>query len=60
MENQLNLVTALEVVSHVKSGNRIFLQGAAMTPNILISALCERYQGLKNVEIPQIHTEGTL
>jgi hypothetical protein len=33
MENQLNSVTALEVVSHVKSGNRIFLQGAAMTPN---------------------------
>jgi acyl-CoA hydrolase len=58
MENQLNIVTALEAVSHVKSGNRVYLQGAAMTPNVLIDALCERYQELKNVEIFQIHTEG--
>jgi len=58
MKNQLNLVTALEAVSHVKSGNRVFFQGAAMTPNVLIDALCERYQELKNVEIFQIHTEG--
>ena len=58
MENQLNTVTAYEAVSHVKSGNRVFFQGAAMTPNVLIAALCERYQELKNVEIFQIHTEG--
>ncbi len=58
MENQLNIVTALEAVSHVKSGNRVYLQGAAMTPNVLIDALCERYRELKNVEIFQIHTEG--
>lgn len=58
MENQLNIVTALEAVSHVKSGNRVFFQGAAMTPNVLIDALCERYRELKNVEIFQIHTEG--
>jgi acyl-CoA hydrolase len=58
MKNQLNIVTALEAVSHVKSGNRVYLQGAAMTPNVLIDALCERYQELENVEIFQIHTEG--
>jgi len=58
MKNQLNLVTAFEAVSHVKSGNRLYLQGAAMTPNVLIDALCERYQELNNVEIFQIHTEG--
>jgi len=58
MENQLNIVTALEAVSHVRSGNRVFFQGAAMTPNVLIDALCERYLELKNVEIFQIHTEG--
>jgi acyl-CoA hydrolase len=58
MKNQLNIVTALEAVSHVRSGNRVYLQGAAMTPNVLIDALCERYQELKNVEIFQIHTEG--
>jgi len=58
MENQLNIVSALEAVSHVKSGNRVYLQGAAMTPNVLIDALCERYREIKNVEIFQIHTEG--
>ncbi len=58
MENQLNTVTPYEAVSHVKSGNRVFFQGAAMTPNVLIAALCERYHELKNVEIFQIHTEG--
>jgi len=58
MENQLNIVTALEAVSHVRSGNRVYIQGAAMTPNVLIDALCERYQELKDVEIFQIHTEG--
>ena len=52
------MVTALEAVSHVKSGNRVYLQGAAMTPNVLIDALCERYKELKDVEIFQIHTEG--
>lgn len=47
-----------EAVQYVKSGNRVFFQGAAMTPNLLISALCERYQELQNVEICQVHTEG--
>jgi len=58
MQNQPNIVTVAEAVSHVRSGQRVFFQGAAMTPNILIDALCERYRELKNVEIFQIHTEG--
>ncbi len=58
MKNQPNIVTAIEAVSSVTSGNRVFFQGAAMTPNVLIEALCERYRELKNVEIFQIHTEG--
>jgi len=58
MKNSPNIVSALEAVSHVKSGNRVFFQGAAMTPNALIDALCERYMELKNVEIFQIHTVG--
>ncbi|WP_242009155.1 acetyl-CoA hydrolase/transferase family protein [Robertkochia solimangrovi] len=47
-----------EAVSVVKSGDRVFFQGAAMTPNILINELCERYRELKEVEIIQIHTNG--
>ncbi|MBT8295700.1 MAG: 4-hydroxybutyrate CoA-transferase, partial [Gramella sp.] len=54
----LKIVSPQEAVSIVRSNQRVFLQGAAMTPNILIDALCERYKDLKNVEIIQIHTEG--
>lgn len=54
----MNYITVEEAVAHVKSGNRIFFQGAAMTPKYLINALCERYTELENVEIVQMHTEG--
>ena len=50
--------TAAKAVSIIKSGQRIFFQGAAMTPNLLIDALCDRYIALKNIEIIQVHTEG--
>lgn len=56
--NELNIVSPAEAVACVKSGNRIFFHGAAMTPNVLIEALCERYQELQEVELIQIHTEG--
>jgi len=56
--NTLKIVSAQEAVSIVKSGNRVFFQGAAMTPNLLIDSLCERYNELNNVEIIQIHTHG--
>ncbi len=55
----LNIVSAAEAVRCVKSGDRVFLQGAAMTPNTLIDALCERHNELKEVELIQIHTEGS-
>lgn len=55
---QLKIVSAEEAVSQVKSGQRVFLQGAAMTPNVLINALCDRYNELQDVELFQIHTEG--
>lgn len=54
----MQIVSAQEAVSIVKSDNRVFFQGAAMTPNLLIDTLCERYRELKNVEIVQIHTHG--
>ena len=54
----MNIVSAAEAVSHVKSGDRVFFQGAAMTPNLLIDALVDRYRELKDVEIFHIHTEG--
>ena len=56
--DNLNVVSDQEAVSHVNSGNRVFIQGAAMTPNILIEALCKRSNELKDVEIMHMHTEG--
>lgn len=55
---KLNIVSPQQAVSKIKSNQRVFIQGAAMTPNVLIDALCERYNELNNVEIIQIHTEG--
>lgn len=54
----IKLISPAEAVQQVQPGNRIFFQGAAMTPNLLIDALCQRYQELENVEIIQVHTEG--
>lgn len=54
----MNIVSKEKAVGIVKSGDRVFIQGAAMTPNTLIDALCNRYQELENVEIISIHTEG--
>ncbi|UII80946.1 acetyl-CoA hydrolase/transferase family protein [Flagellimonas sp. CMM7] len=54
----MKITSAEEVVNVVKSGDRVFLQGAAMTPNELINALCERYKELNDVEVISIHTEG--
>lgn len=59
MDNSFKKVTIEEAVSIVKSGDRIFVQGAAMTPNTLVNALCEsRYKELENVEVISIHTDG--
>lgn len=54
----MRIVSAAEATTLIQSGNRVFLQGAAMTPNTLIDALCERHHELQNVEIISIHTEG--
>lgn len=54
----MRIVSAAEATTLIQSGNRVFLQGAAMTPNTLINALCERHHELQNVEIISIHTEG--
>jgi len=54
----MRIVSVEEAVRNIKSGDHVFFQGAAMTPTILIDALCERYKELENVTILQIHTHG--
>lgn len=54
----MNIVSLEQAANYVKSGDRVFIQGAAMTPNSLINAICKRYRELKEVEIISIHTDG--
>lgn len=54
----MKIVSPSEAAAIVRSGNRVFLHGAAMTPNILVDALCDRYEELSDVQIISIHTEG--
>lgn len=58
MPHQFTPVTAEEAVQQISSGNKVFVQGAAMTPTLLLNAMANRYQELENVEILQMHTEG--
>lgn len=50
--------TSAEAVKIVKSNQRVFVQGAAMTPLGLVQALCENAESLENVELLHLHTEG--
>jgi 4-hydroxybutyrate CoA-transferase len=52
------IVTADEAVSIVRSGHRVYLHEAAMTPHELIDALCRRAHELTDVETISLHTEG--
>ncbi|MEP2771496.1 MAG: acetyl-CoA hydrolase/transferase C-terminal domain-containing protein [Fulvivirga sp.] len=54
----MKLVDVNEAVGHVKSGDRVFIHGAAMTPKELINALCENASNLRGVELLHMHTEG--
>ncbi len=58
MLKNIKTVSAEEAVARVKSGDTVFFQGAAMTPNLLIEKLCDRYKELEDVKIIQIHTHG--
>lgn len=51
-------VSAEEAVKIIKSNQRIYVQAAAATPNILTNALTERHAELRNVELCHLHTEG--
>jgi len=51
-------VSAAEAVSVIKSSQRVFIHGAAMTPQKLIGAMIDRSNELKDVELIHLHTEG--
>lgn len=53
-----NSVTPTQAVQLIKSGQSVFIQTAAATPNVLVNALTERHVELKGVRIYHLHTEG--
>jgi acetyl-CoA hydrolase len=53
------VTTAEEAISHVKSGDRIFLTGNCSVPKVLMDALVERGPELENVEICHALTIGS-
>jgi acetyl-CoA hydrolase len=51
--------SAAEAVGGVTSGDRIYLQGGAGTPHVLVGGLMERASNLHDIEIIHLHTEGS-
>ena len=50
--------SAADAVRLVQSGHRVFVHGAAATPQALLRALADRAPELRNVELISLHTEG--
>lgn len=50
--------SAHEAVAAIQSGQRVFVQGGMATPNVLLAALVDSADRLKNVELMHLHTEG--
>ena len=48
-----------EAVKIISSGNSVFIQGGAATPQRLVDAMTARANELENVEILHLHTEGS-
>lgn len=51
-------ISADEAVSVIKTGDRVYIQGVAATPHVLIDAMVRRAPELRNIEIVHLHTEG--
>ena len=54
----MRTVTAEEAVANIKSGEQIYLHGAAATPSVLLDALVARAPELRDVRIVHLHCEG--
>ena len=51
-------VSAAEAVEVIRSGDRVFVQGVAATPHVLLAAMTARADALRDVEVVHLHTEG--
>ena len=54
----MKVVSPHEAVSVINSGDRVFVHTAAAAPQILVNAMTNRANELRNVEVCHLHTEG--
>lgn len=54
----MKFVSLAEAAAQVRSGQRVYLQGAAATPHALIDAIVARSAELRGIETVSMHTEG--
>ncbi len=52
------VVSAQEAVKVIKSNDRVYVQAAAAAPQLLMNAMTERHEELRNVEVCHLHVEG--
>ena len=51
-------MSAADALEAVRSGDRVFVQGVAATPRVLVEAMTARSGLLRDVEVVHLHTEG--
>ena len=54
----MRIVSAQEAVAGIRSGDQIYLHGAAATPSVLLDALVARAADLRDVRVVHLHCEG--
>jgi 4-hydroxybutyrate CoA-transferase len=54
----MQIVSADQAVAGIKSGQQVFMQGAAASPTALLEALVRRAPELEDVKIIHMHAEG--
>lgn len=54
----MRVVSAAEAVSHIHSGDHVFVHGAAAAPQALLAALVARAPELRDVTMTHLHLEG--
>jgi 4-hydroxybutyrate CoA-transferase len=54
----MKITSATEALSHIQSGQNLYIHTAAAAPLQLVEALAARHRELKGVRVYQLHTEG--
>ncbi|WP_341839624.1 acetyl-CoA hydrolase/transferase family protein [Chitinophaga caseinilytica] len=57
---ELRYIDAATAVANIQSGQRVFVHGSAATPELLVQALQNRAEALKDVELVSITTLGNV